>query len=163
MSAHVKVVDKDTGWIALFKRVKAARDGRVKVGVLADDPKGGAMEGDLTVAELATVLHFGTEDGRIPPRPFLTMALDEQREELAKMGGELMAEVIEGKMDQDRALGLIGAKLATEAKKVITTGDQLTPNAPSTVAEKGSSRPLVDTGRLLGAITWAIDKEGHGH
>jgi hypothetical protein len=161
MSAHVKVVDKDTGWAALFKRVKQARDGRVKVGVLADDEKGADDHGGLSVAELAAVLHYGTEDGSIPARPFLAMAFDEQREELSKLGGELMSEVLEGKMDSGRALGLMGAKLAAEAKKVISTGDKLQANSPATVAAKGSSRPLVDTGRLLNAITWAIDKGHH--
>ncbi len=158
--AHVKVVDKDHGWIEILKRVKEAKDGRVKVGVLADDPKGGEhVEGEaLTVAELATLLHFGTET--IAARPYLAMAFDQHREELSKLGGELMAQVIEGKMPLDRALGLMGAKLSAEAKKVITVGRQLEANKPSTVARKGSDRPLVDTGRLLNANTWVIDHEG---
>jgi hypothetical protein len=152
----VKVVDKDHGWAAMLRRVKQARDGRVKVGVLADDPKGGADHEGLTVAELAAVLHFGTDT--IPARPFLAMAFEEQREALSQMGGALMSKVISGEMEQDKALGVIGLKLSTEAKKVISEGARLAPNAPATVAAKGSSRPLVDTGRLINAITWAIDK-----
>lgn len=156
---HVKVVDKDTGWAALFKRAAEIRHAAVKVGVLADG-KGGEYEPGvaLTVAQIAGVVHYGTADGHIPPRPFLTMAFDEQREELAAMGKAFMPEVIEGKMPLDRALNIMGAKLAAEAKKVISIGDKLEENKPSTVAAKGSDRPLVDTGRLLGAIAWAIDK-----
>jgi hypothetical protein len=152
----VKVEDRDHGWAALFKRVKQARDGKVKVGVLADDGKGGADHGGLTVAELAAVQHFGTD--KIPARPFLAMAFDEQRETLADMGGKLLSKVIAGEMPQDKALGVLGMKLATEAKKVITVGSRLAPNAPATVEAKGSSRPLVDTGRLVNAVTHAIDK-----
>lgn len=168
MKIHAKIEDHDKGWGSVFKRAKAAKDGRVKVGVLADDSKGGEDHGGLTVAELAVVLHFGTApdaegDQRIPARPFLQMAFDQQREELGKLGARLMAEVILGERDQDKALGLLGAKLAAEAKKVITVGNQLAPNAPATVKAKGSDRPLVDTGRLLNAITWAIDKGEGGH
>lgn len=158
VKAHIKVEDKDTGWTELFKRVREAEKGRVKVGVLADDAKGGEEHGELTVAQLASVLHFGTENGVIPARPFLTMAFDQHREELAKMGGELLDKVIDGKIPQDKALGLIGAKLAAEAKLNISAGNKLEPNKPSTVTHKGSSKPLIDTGRLLNAITWAVDK-----
>lgn len=164
---HARIEDSDKGWGAVFKRVKNAGKGRVKVGVLADTAQGGAHEegSSLTVAEIAAVLHFGTSDGHIPPRPFLAMAFDQNREELAQMGARFMAEVLFGDMTEDRALGLMGAKLAAEAKKTITIGNQLTPNAPATIKAKGSDRPLVDTGRLLNAITWMIAKEdsGHGH
>jgi hypothetical protein len=143
----VKIVDRDRGWKAMVQRAKRAREGRVKVGVLADDHKGGADHEGITVAELAVVLHFGTTpdengDQHIPARPFLAMAFDEQRDKLADMGGKLLA------------------KVSTEAKKVITVGNRLEKNADATVAAKGSSRPLVDTGRLVNAITYAIDKDG---
>jgi phage gpG-like protein len=115
--------------------------------------------GGITNAELAVILHFGAPNAGIPARPFLSMAFDQHREPLAKMGAELMGKVILGEVSLDKALGLMGAKLAAESKKTITVGSQLTPNAPATVAKKGSDRPLVDTGRLLNSITWAIEKE----
>lgn len=158
MKFHAKIEDHDKGWGSVVKRVKQAKDGRVKVGVLADDSKGGADHGGLTVAELAVVQHFGTDE--IAARPWLQMAFDQQREILSKMGAQLMAKVIFGEISMDQALGLMGAKLSAEAKKVITVGNQLEPNKPSTIAKKGSDRPLVDTARLLNANTWAIDK-GH--
>jgi hypothetical protein len=161
----VKIVDRDRGWKAMVQRAKRAREGRVKVGVLADDHKGGADHEGITVAELAVVLHFGTTpdengDQHIPARPFLAMAFDEQRDKLADMGGKLLAKVVTGEVEQAQALGILGAKLSTEAKKVITVGNRLEKNADATVAAKGSSRPLVDTGRLVNAITYAIDKDG---
>ena len=155
-----RLEDHDRGWGALIKRTKTTGRRKIKVGVLSSDPRGGADHGGLTVAELAVVQHFGTADGDIPPRPFLQMAFDQHREELTQMGAKLLAAVILGEMPEDRALGLLGAKLSAEAKKLITLGSQLTPNAPATVKAKGSDRPLVDTGRLLNAITWALDK-GH--
>ena len=130
----VKVVDRDMGWNALVKRAKEAKDGRVKVGVLADDAKGGADHDGLTVAELAVVHHFGTST--IPARPFLAMAFDKNRQELIEMGAGLINAVITGKMTGTRALGLMGLKLSTEAKKVISTGSQLKPLAQSTITAR---------------------------
>jgi hypothetical protein len=156
IKAKVQITDNDRGWTALNRRAKKAKDGRVKVGVLANDAKGNQDHGGLTVAELAAILHYGTDE--IAARPYLAMAFDKIREELSKMGGELLTKVLTGQIPLDQALGLLGLKLSTEAKKIITEGRQLAPNAPSTIARKGSDRPLVDTARLLNANTWAIDK-----
>jgi hypothetical protein len=42
------------------------------------------------------------------------------------------------------------------AKRYILQGDNLAPNAPSTIKAKGSSRPLVDTSQLVKSITWVV-------
>lgn len=157
MKLKAKIEDSDRGWGSVFKRVKEARSGRVKVGVLADDARGSDDHGGLTVAELAALLHFGTED--IPARPWLAIAFDQQRQALTDMGTKLLGKVILEGMRLEQALGLMGAKLSAEAKKVITIGGQLAPNAPATIEAKGSDRPLVDTGRLVNANTWVIDKD----
>jgi hypothetical protein len=31
------------------------------------------------------------------------------------------------------------------------------PNSPVTIALKGSSKPLIDTGEMRGAVTWKVD------
>jgi phage gpG-like protein len=116
---------------------------------------------DLTVAEIAAILHFGTKDqakvGAIPPRPFLNQTMDEHREEFTKLGARLFAATLlrnEG-MTLNRALGILGAKVAAEVKKTITAG--MKPgNAVRTIRAKGQDKPLIDTGRLLNAITWAV-------
>ena len=157
----VEVKVRDTGWVAFFKNLKDMRDRRVRVGVLSDTDKGGlhVPGGELTLAELAGVLEFGTEDGRIPERSVVRSTFDEKREELAKLGSNLMGQVLDGKMDTARALGLLGAKAAAEMKNKITEGSGVPPpNAPSTVERKGSDRPWVDTGRLLNAFTWSVEE-----
>jgi hypothetical protein len=160
MGAHVKIVDRDTGWTEFFKKVEAARGERyAKVGVLADTEAGGMHEadGDLTVAEIFAVNEFGTEDGHVPERRPLRATFDETREELAEKAGKFVIEVLFGSLKVDQALNAIGAMLANAVKRRITDGEGLPPpNAPATIKAKGSARPLVDTARMLGAITWAI-------
>lgn len=166
MGHGARLEDRDLGWKAFFERVKI-KDARVKVGVLASG-KGGEREvgpdgtpGDLTVAEIAAIHEFGTQDRSVPERSFLRSTFDEKREELAKMGKALLLRVLDGKLTVRQALEAMGMKLAAETKKKITAGAGIPPPLrPSTVAAKGSDRPLVDTGRLLNAITWAVENSG---
>lgn len=134
------------------KRAKEARKAKVKVGVLEDTPKGAAKEvdkktgktSDLTVAEIAAVLHFGTKDGHIPPRPFLAMTFDAKREELVALGSDLLFGVLIGKLSLERALNVLGAVLANATKATVTAGVP-PPNAPSTAlgkAMKGRTKSL---------------------
>jgi len=154
-SVRTTVVDYDLGWIEFFKRIHEIKTARVKVGVLASEEA--SVGGAITVGELAAVHEFGTRDGRIPSRSFLRSTFDEQREMLVELGKKLMGAVLDGKMKTERALGFMGAKLTAEVKKKISSGDGIPPpNAPSTIAAKGSSHTLIDTGRLLGAIAWAV-------
>lgn len=161
MGFFAKLIDRDLGMLDFIKRIREVKDARVHVGVLADDSKGGAREGDLTVAEIAAILEYGTKDGHIPARPFLRHTFDAHREEMEKIGEKLIGQAVDGKITVDKALGIMGAKLSAEVKKCITSGPGVPPpNAPSTIKAKGSSRPLVDTGRLVNAITWAIVPAG---
>jgi phage gpG-like protein len=142
-----------------MRRAREIKDKRVRVGVLSD--KGHDGEGSITLVELAAVHEFGTEDGAIPERSFLRSTFDQKREELVRTGEKLIGEVLDGKMEVDRALGLIGAQLASDVKTKITSSIP-PPDKPATVARKGSSTTLIDTGRLRNSITWALDDKSEG-
>ncbi|MDF7681191.1 hypothetical protein PT300_11600 [Enterobacteriaceae bacterium ESL0689] len=49
----------------------------------------------------------------------------------------------------------MGEKLAGEVKRKIQSGIA-PPLDPKTIARKGSSRPLIDTGNLLQSITYEV-------
>jgi hypothetical protein len=159
----VSIVDKDRGFIALIQRLKEIEDSHVKVGVLSDSEQGGlhVPGADLTVAEIAVVNEFGTSDNRIPERSFVRSTFAEQHTSLAALGVKLIGGIVDGKMTTIRALDIMGSTLATAMKKKITDGAGIPPpNAPSVAAVKqakgkGAIRTLVDTGRMLGAITWS--------
>jgi hypothetical protein len=186
MGSAGKVVDVDKGWKAILKSARAVGGKRyAKVGVLADGKgEGKEGEGPLTIAEIAAILELGTEDRKIPARSFIGSTFDEQRAALEQMATELVIEVVLYGLDSDVALNRLGAKLAAEVKKKITAGQGIPPpNAPSTAMAKARTgqtsrlfkrqpkglgdalaqvgalaavRTLVDTGRMLGAITWAV-------
>jgi hypothetical protein len=164
MTKKTRVIDKDHGWREMMRRAEQIKHARVKVGVLSDEGQGGlhVPGSDLTVAEIAVVNEYGTQDKVVPARPFLRPTFDEQVEGLASMGKKLIRAVLDGKMDVEQALGIMGSKLATEVKRKITSGPGIPPpNRPAVAARKqakgaGAIRTLVDTGRMVGAITWAV-------
>ena len=175
MKVHAKLIDKDHGWKRLFQLADALKGkSYTKVGVLADDAKGGLHQTDpttgksskLTLAEIAAVLHFGTTDGRIPARPFLTMTFDRGVDEMVKFAAKLLGAILDGKMGVEQALKAMGMKFAFMTQATITQGSEVPPtNRPSTKARKEaltrkgaihSTRTLVMFGDMVKAITHVV-------
>lgn len=113
--------------------------------------------GPLTVAAVAALNHFGVEP-HLPSRPFLTIALEKHRDEIAQTQARIAAQLVKGRLTYEQALGLLGAEIVAQIKKTIT--EHVPPeNAQSTIDRKGSSTPLINHGQLLGAVTFEI-REG---
>jgi hypothetical protein len=129
----------------------------------------------ISAVELAAIHEFGSPRAGVPQRSFIRRTFEQNREEVAKKIAELASQFVfsrtrstlrslafwkrqKPRPSAARALGRLGAWGATLVKKTITTGAGVPPpNAPATIERKGSRRPLVDTGRLLGAITWEVE------
>ena len=175
------VVDKDLGWKEILKAAAQLSVGAyVKVGILSDDERGGlhktdpvtGQAQDLTVAEIAVVNEFGTEDGLVPARPAHRMTFDQQRETIVRTAAKLLGRVVfDRTLSVDDALNILGLQHATAIKNFITTqSGELKANAPSTARAKvpasstgakrqkaiDGARPLIDTGATLAAISWGV-------
>lgn len=121
----------------------------VKVGF----PKGKA---DADVVSIAIWNHFGTSRG-IPARPFITLAMFKSRREIR----DALRKIAKNTVDT-------GAPIAAQLPKLGVFGvgkiqDQIASNmppanAPSTIRQKGSSRTLIDSGRMRQSVTWEVDK-----
>jgi len=156
--ASSKVIVKDAGWKQLMRNLKHIDKATVHVGVLAGE---GASEGGFDLVALAATQEYGSSDGHTPSRPFLRMTFQGPPQWLVDTTKKLAKPVIEGKLDIERALGLLGAVAVTKVRETVTNGAGVPPeNAPSTIAKKGSSRPLVDTGRMLNAVSWRVFLDG---
>ena len=113
------------------------------------------MSTPLTLAQLGLIQEHGTS--RIPPRPFLGPAMTNNRDALRQRSAVLLAAVVEGKMDKREALGKLGAFGQTLVQKQIR--ETVTPpNAPSTIRQKGSSHPLIDSGQMVQSVAWELDQ-----
>ena len=119
----------------------------VKVGF----PKGKA---EADVVSIAIWNHFGTSRG-IPARPFITIAMFKNRRQIrAALRKIAKAQVADG-TPVSRSLPKLGAYGAGMIQDQIAANTP-PPNAPSTIRQKGSSRTLIDTGRMRQSVTWAL-------
>lgn len=152
--------DTDKGYKAIRAELERAKGLKCVVGWIAGSQGSEGHEGGLTNLELAGIHEYGSPSRGIPERAPVRRTFEARRGDLAKLAGRLGKEIVRGKMKAEQALGLLGARFAADVKGFIASGSATPENAPATVARKGSSTPLVDTGRLLGSITWAVRPKG---
>lgn len=124
---------------------------KVKVGLPA-----GASPADLV--QIAVWNHYGTSRG-IPPRPFITVAMFKGRGEIRANLRKVAYQVTVNGRPMTPELQKLGAFGAGKIQDQIAS-NMPPPNAASTIAQKGSSGTLIDTGRLRQSITWQLDGAG---
>lgn len=153
VAAGIKAVlkVKDTGELArVLKTLRDADRAAVHVGVLAVNED---------VALRATVNEFGSPEKNIPERSFLRKTFDEKRTPLRDVQKRALSRVIAGKITVEEGLSIIGQWFQREVQRTITD-TYSPPNAPSTIAKKGSSHPLIDTGEMRQAIAYEVNLKG---
>lgn len=162
-----RVKDTDKGWKALLK--KAREDPHV-VTIGLQGAKGDEQHTDTTMtnAHLASVHEFGavvkvgSREITIPERSFIRSTVDKNkgyRALCSKIGQSIIAGRIP---DFVTALGILGEKVTSDIKSAIEQGID-PPNAPMTIARKGSSKPLIDTAQMKNAITYDVHKDDGRH
>lgn len=134
----------------LYRKIRTAITGptKVKVGLVAG-------QADSDVIDRGFFNEFGTKD--IPERPFMRLGVKDARAELRPNMHRAAKAVMNGSTSMRQALGKFGVVGQGSIQDSITKLSD-PPNAPSTIAQKGSSNPLIDTGEMRAAITWEIDE-----
>jgi hypothetical protein len=125
--------------------------------VLVGVPKGsGSYQDGLTYATVLAVNNFGSADGLIPPRPALQPAIEKGGPQYQRLAELMIPKVLSGQMEMRMLLEQMGQLAEGHVKQEIT--DLRTPpNAASTIANKGSDNPLIDTGALRQSIRYVVD------
>lgn len=154
-----RVTDTDRGAKALMQRLRALASSsrRVRVGILSDSPKKAreGAAGKLSLVEVAALHEFGAPEANIPQRSFIRATMDERKADIERLLVVVATRVAKGELTEEQGLQQVGAKVAGWIKARIAQGIA-PPLAESTVAAKGSSMPLVDTGQLRSSITHAV-------
>jgi len=149
------VMTIDRGWDDVMKEISEFENATVKCGVLSDSDK------DLLL--IAGVNEFGTDSAgrgnsvKIPPRPFIGTIIERNKREIDSFIAARHDEVITKKRKTKQALDLVGLFGVKLIQKNIRDGGW-EPNSEVTIALKGSSRPLIDTGGLIQSIRHEVDK-----
>ena len=151
-----RVEERDLGWKRIQREIQAAKSASVRVGVLAD---AGTSDDGVDLVDIAVFNEFGTK--RAPPRPFIRGAFDEKQRDLTRLKARLWNQVLAGRLDTRRALGLLG-QTHEDQIKVFMTELRTPANEASTIAAKTRAgrkgdNPLIDTGRLRASIRWTHD------
>lgn len=117
----------------------------------------GTYEDGTPIAVIGAVQEFGSADGHIPERSFLRVPLRSNQELFIRIMKNLLPKVAAGEITMRNMLEMIGQRAVAVSQEAISAG--IAPaNAASTVAQKGSSVPLVDTGFLRQNITYVIEE-----
>lgn len=173
--ATPRVKDTDKGYKALKKLLDEAGKVYVVVGVRGEkgaqryDKAPGETADPLSLVEVAAVHEFGSEDGHVPERSFLRSTFDTNR---AKYERELKAGIARcvtgvtfgtgetALATLDFELDRLGVRVAGDVTLLIKSGDGIQPkNADATIARKGSSHTLIDTGRLSTSIDSEVRRD----
>jgi len=106
---------------------------------------------------VGAVHEFGTEDGVIPERSWMRSGLRRHRRKHREMIRKLGAAVLNGDRSYVEALELLGTQAVSDLVRQINDIKD-PPNAPSTIARKKSSNPLVNTKHLAQSVTYHVFK-----
>ncbi len=94
---------------------------------------------------------------KIPERSFLRSGIIEGKPKIIEKVEIVIGKFLDGNISLNQALNGVGQFAVSLVKKKIRSGP-FKPNAPSTIREKKSSRPLIDTGRMRQSVTHEIDQ-----
>jgi len=144
----VKVKDIDRGFKRIMKELEnASMDAHIDIGYFGEKK---TADGEYTLVGIAAVQEFGTKPGtvpKIPERSFLRSTADARVSRWGRATEEAIGDMIDGKTDLVGALAAVGEECVGDVQEKITRL-RTPPNAPSTIARKGTSNPLIHTGAM---------------
>ena len=174
--ADAKFKTIDRGALRIRRELKVAAGKVALVGVPGTaDPvlDANGKPAEISMAQLAFIMEKGSDVNKIPARPFMERTRQRCTPDIAKYSRKLYSAVLSGRIGANQALKLLGERYEGEMKQTFTK-ETFAPNAPITinggrmrnkvngkvfkVKGKGSSRPLVDEGRLRGSIIHKVAK-----
>jgi hypothetical protein len=150
VGVRVKVIDKGyNNFVAEAK--KLGNNPKTKVGVLEGGP---AREDGKDNVDIMMINEFGVG---VPQRSIIRAGTDSNIDAIFRKEVHEYDKIIAGKNNVDTMLSETGEFVK---KKFVQRFSKqfLLPNAPATVAAKGSDIPLVDTGELRESINYKVEK-----
>ena len=165
MGVKVSYTSKGDGFPSMKRRLEAINGTAVEVGVLqgksawlasiheygCDIPVTEKMRGFLGSQGLH--LNKNTTHIHIPERSFLRSGYDSNRDKVMEKAQKALADVAAGRMSANALYSAVGLELSSKIKDYARDLDSPA-NHPFTADRKGSSNPLVDSGDMIGGITW---------
>lgn len=161
--AGAKVIDKDLGYNKWLQQMKELSNKPfTKIGILGE---GDSDEGGTTVLQYASANEFGASGAgkngsvTIPERSYIRSTIDERKRRIFGKAFNLQRDIFEGRTSIERALAIMGVLIKGNIiQKIVSLRSPA--NADSTIKAKGSSNPLIDSGRLRQSIDYEVEAKG---
>ena len=132
-----------------FKELKKLKKLEVQVGFQAGEAK---EENGVDIAEIAAYNELGSSG--TPARPFMKQSFENHEDQL-RAACATVEKKIQGGATAEEALETLGVFCKGLVQQEIVDGG-FAPNAPSTIARKGSDQPLIDTGTMRQSVNYVI-------
>lgn len=137
------IIDRDAKYKKLVAKLQAANVA-IRIGVREGSRKDGRAAEDV-----ATWNEFGTPWS--PARSFIGAWFDATYVENQALVHRMLQAVAAGQLTLERMIKMLRVLFVGQVQKRIADGID-PPNAPSTIARKGSSKPLIASGQLRTSI-----------
>ena len=145
MAIKLKKRTIDRGWDDILAAIIALPGSEVSIGVLG--------KAGQDIVNRATFNEFGTRT--IPERSFIRSTFDENLKKYENLTRREARKI--GVQSTAAFLKRLGLRAEADIKRKIVKL-KTPPNAPATIAAKGSSNPLIDTGRMRQSISHEIQQ-----
>lgn len=139
----------------ILKAIEELNSQCVDIGVLGDDGKG-----DVNIVSIATIHEFGAPKAGIPERSFIRANFDKNEDEYFEQIKGYLDRVFQGEISAKTLYKKMGQTVAQDTQKLIRKKippalKDSTIKARKKRGNKGKT-PLIDTGRLYGAISYEV-------
>lgn len=149
--ARITTKDRDRGQKRIYREIKMFNDFVLKIGIQGDRPQ----KDSAAVVVYATKNEFG--DG-VPERSFIRSTVDEQIDNWQRLAFDLLRQLISSRQNAETVLQLVGERMQVDVQKKIVNLRKPS-NSLKTIALKGSSNPLIDTGRMRQSIRYSVERK----
>lgn len=127
---------------------KITKPGTLRVGFL----EGATYPNGTSVPMVAAINEFGAPSRGIPPRPYFRGMIADKSQNWGKSLGNVLKN---NGYDTEKALLQMGEGIKGQLQQAITDFSGV-PLAPATIARKGFSKQLVDTGHMLNSVDYEV-------
>ena len=149
-------VTRDNGLLNRITSVARSATSKIEVGYFGNQMHRPSITsgstGSISIKDLAAIHELGLG---VPKRAFVGPALKKNRVKYIKYIGKQLTPIIRRRQTMNAAWQTVGIMAVADIQEYMITA-KFTPLAPSTIARKGSSKPLIDTGQMRQAITYRV-------
>jgi len=166
LKASTKVHLDLTGLKALVKRLEKAEETVIQVGHFEGKiHKSARNTKHYTMAELSAVQQFGVpktaKNPEIPARPYMMRTARDKKRVFRKDTRKMVRQIVLGKTTFAKESADIGRSLRDGMKNTMRSWSEPF-NSSTTIAKKGSNRPLTESYQLLNDIKYRTKRNATG-